>query len=337
MKKFFNTLKSAVQDFIEDECMVSGAALAYYTIFSLPPLLVVVFFIAGTFNVSEERINEVVSRQIGVPIPQASGSDEPAGSDGAKTRESAKDDSGSMQAVAQRKSSASTPLKQLGPLSKVIGALILVFSATGVFAQLQHALNRAWEVEPAPDTSGWKNYLAKRGLSLGMIVVIAFLLLVSLVLSMVVDEIVHLVLGQDPGGVGTAIGILVNNLIALSMATLLFAAMYKTLPDADMRWKDMWVGAFITAVLFVVGKTLIGWYLQNSQIGSAWGSAAASIIALLVWVYYTSVIVLLGAELTQAWAKNYGHGIVPEDGAVRVVQRKQRVPESREQGAAASH
>jgi len=117
----------------------------------------------------------------------------------------------------------------------------------------------------------------------------------------------------------------VNNVLSLAMATMLFAAMYKILPDANMQWKDKWVGAFLTAVLFVAGKAGLGWYLQNSNIGSAWGSAASSMIAMLVWVYYTSIIVLLGAELTQAWVKNYGGGIVPEEGAVRVVEEKRYV------------
>ena len=123
-------------------------------------------------------------------------------------------------------------MQQLGAVSKIVGAVILIFSATGVFAQLQRALNQAWEVEPDPEASGWKNFLAKRGLSLGMIVVIAFLLLVSLVLTTIVDELVRMVMGQEPGTVGTAVGIVLNNVIALVLATLLFAAMYKILPDA---------------------------------------------------------------------------------------------------------
>lgn len=339
MSKVFGMLKSGAKDFVDDECMVSGAALAYYTIFSLPPLLVLVFFIAGLFGVSDAKINKVVSRQIGMPIPgqsqsadsqqQSGGSDQGSGEsssgEGASESEESSDGSGGFGTMAERRSGNASPIQSLGPVSKAIGILLLVFSATGVFAQLQSSLNRAWEVEPDPEQGGWKNFVFKRLLSLGMIVVIAFLLLVSLVLTTLVDELVAMVVGSDPGAVGTTIGILLNNLVALVLATLLFAAMYKILPDAHMRWKDMWIGAFITALLFVLGKEAIGWYLQNSAMGDAWGSAAASMIGLLVWVYYSSLIVLFGAELTQAWASRFGAGIVPDKGAVRVVQKKEHV------------
>jgi membrane protein len=334
MSKLFATLKTAVKDFVDDECMSSGASLAYYTIFAFPPLLVLVFFIAGLFGVSDERIQEVVSRQVGVPIPDQSQSNSKDAPDSAITqqRDSSNDASdttsaekGGAIAVAERTKSGAQPTKALGPVSKVIGALILIFSATGLFAQLQTALNKSWEVKPDPAQGGWISFISKRAISFGMVVVIAFLLLVSLVLSTLVDELVNWTVGSSAGRMATIIGIALNNAIVLVLATILFAAMYKLLPDADMRWRDMWVGSFITALLFVIGKELIGWYLQNSQIGSAWGSAAASMVALLAWVYYSSLIVLFGAEITQAWAKTYGHGIQPEEGAVRVVREEQEM------------
>lgn len=332
MQKFFKTLKAGVFDFFEDECMVSGAALAYYTIFSLPPLLVMVFFVAGWFGVSDDTINDVVRRQVGLPVPgqEASSQKGDSAPAGAQTNESDEGAAGaaglaqSAEQIAEQRSGRASPIAQLGPLSKVVGILILVFSATGVFAQLQRALNRAWEVQPDPARSSWKLFLAKRGLSLGMIVVIAFLLLVSLVLTTMVDELMRMTLGEGASSARVALGVAVNEGIALVLATLLFAAVYKILPDADMRWRDIWVGALITAVLFVVGKAILGRYLQSSEIGSAWGSAAASMIALLVWVYYSSLIVLLGAELTQAWAREYGQGIVPEEGAIRIVEGKRQ-------------
>ncbi len=302
MSDFFKALKVAAKDFSDDECMTSGAAIAYYTIFSLPPLLVVVFFIAGQFGVSHETVDRVMKEQLGMPTAQAQ-PDETA-------------------AAATEGGMASS----LGPLGKVIGALILVFSATGVFAQLQFALNRAWEVERDPEQGGVLVFAMKRLLSLGMIVVIAFLLLVSMVLTTMIDEIMRMVMGENPGQVGVVIGALVNGIVTIGVATLLFAAMYKVLPDAKMRWRDTWVGAAMTAVLFVVGKLLIGVYLENSNIGSGWGSAAGSMIAMLVWVYYTSLIVLFGAELTQAWASRFGAGIEPSKGAVRIVEEKRRVP-----------
>ena len=324
MSNFIAMLKTAVNDFFEDNCMASGAALAYYTIFSLPPLLVVVFLAAGWFGVSDERIQQVVSRQIGMPIPaQQNDSGDQAGGDSRGL---------GLGMVAQRSGSVE-PIKALGPLSKIIGMAILIFSATGVFAQLQYDLNRTWEVEPDPEQSGWKNYLIKRLLSLGMIIVIAFLLLVSLVITTLVDEAVQFAVGGGPDTLQTVVAIVVNNGMTIALATVLFAAMFKVLPDAKIRWKDMWIGALITATLFVIGKEFIGWYLQNSAIGSAWGSAAASMIALLVWVYYTSLIVLFGAEFTQAWARHFGQGIEPEAGAVRVVEQRRQL---RDSGQAAS-
>jgi membrane protein len=474
MGKLFGAVKHAAKDFSEDECMVSGAAIAYYTIFALPPLLVIVFFIAGLFGVSQQKIDQVVKEQLGLPATPAAGEqqqvpagarasgsssqgsapvsrvsgssavvaeqaatstlrgpenspgtphDQPpppplpestathgdpevagagadstavaaprphAGSPHGQTsppvprapaaapraqprspasRQSAPDQTGAsgsnvasngpaeqpsrsrstpptgrnngqhssrggpsaaeqpggLGTVANRAQSQASPLAGLGPISKIVGILVLVFSATGVLAQLQHALNRAWEVEPDPEQSGIWSFVFKRLLSLGMIVVVAFLLLVSLVLTTLVDELVGLVTGGSSGVWVTVVGVLLNSLVTLALATVLFAAMFKLLPDARMRWKDTWVGAFITALLFVIGKSLLGWYLESSNMGSTWGSAAGSMIALLVWVYYSSLIVLFGAELAQVWANRYGSGIEPAKGAVRIVEEKRHL------------
>ncbi|WP_164101047.1 YihY/virulence factor BrkB family protein [Candidatus Laterigemmans baculatus] len=333
MGKWFGWLKQAAIEFSDDECLSSGAALAYYTIFSLPPLLAMIFFIAGLFGASQDQIQQVVSSQLGVPIAeqQAGGAEgDSASSSGGDTGEAASDSEGlttgpgSLGELAGREGAQSDFAAGLGPLSKVIGIAILIFSATGVFSQLQFALNRAWEVEPDPEQGGIRNFIGKRLLSLGMILVIAFLLLVSLVLTTMLEQLTQMVLGE-PDQAGKIIGFLVNNLVALVVAILLFAAMFRWLPDAKMRWRDMWVGATVTAVLFIIGKLLIGFYLQNSKIGASWGTAAASLIAMLVWVYYSSLIVLFGAELTQIWARRFGSGIEPTEGAVRIKEEKRHV------------
>lgn len=165
-------------------------------------------------------------------------------------------------------------------------------------------------------------FLAKRLLSAGMIVVIAFLLLVSLVLATMLDEILQWIQGTTPSMVARTVGTILNVGLTLLIVTVLFAAMYKILPDAKIRWKDMWVASAITAVLFVIGKTAIGWYIRYSDMGSNWGGAAASMIGILVWVYYSSLIVLFGAELAQYWAREYGAGIEPSKGAVRIKEEK---------------
>jgi membrane protein len=178
-------------------------------------------------------------------------------------------------------------------------------------------LNRAWEVKPDPDQGGVWSFITKRVLSFGMVIVVAFLLLVSFVLTTIIDELTGLLQGSAPSGAMIALGIVLNNAAAFLVAMLLFASMFKVLPDADMAWRDVWVGAASTAVLFVVGKALIGWYVQHSDLASGWGSAAASMIGVLVWVYYSCLILLFGAELTQVWASKYGQGIEPSPGAVR--------------------
>jgi membrane protein len=312
--KLFHLIKRAASDFSDDDCMSSGAAIAYYTIFSLPPLLVLVFFAADAFGVSQSQIDRIVRNQIGLPVSGASG----------ESSEEAQGQGASLEGVAGAAGSKAE-VAALGPFARAAGIVLLVFSATGVFAQLQYALNRAWEVEPDPNQGGIWSFLFKRVLSLGMIVVLAFLLLVSMVLTTLIDEISQLVIGEDPGTVGMVIGEVLNNGVALVVATLLFAAMFKLLPDAKMRWKDVWVGAFITALLFVIGKTLIGLYLRNSDIGSAWGGAAASMVGMLVWVYYSSLIVLFGAEMTQVWANDFGAGIEPARGAVRKIEEKRHI------------
>lgn len=324
MGKVYGWLKQAVSEFFEDECMNSGAALAYYTIFSLPPLLALIFYIAGLFGASQEQIQRVVNDQLGVPIAEQQA--EGQGGESAEG-ESQEEQPGSLTTLAGRESGQTDIGAGLGPLSKVVGVLILIFSATGVFAQLQFALNRAWEVEPDPDQGGVFSFLTKRLLSLGMILVIAFLLLVSLVLTTLLEELTRMVLGQPPDEQGKVVSFILNNLVALVVAIILFAAMFRILPDANMRWRDTWVGATMTAVLFIIGKSLIGWYLGSSKIGSSWGTAAASLVAMLVWIYYSSLIVLFGAELTQIWARRFGSGIEPEEGAVRTKKEKRHIRE----------
>jgi len=299
-------IKATYTDFLDDECMANAAGIAYYTIFSLPPLLVLVFGIANVFGVPQTTMERIVSEQAGLPIPLSDDESEV-----------------SLASVADHEGEAkANPLEVMGPVSKILGVALLFFSASGVFGHLQRAMNRAWEVEPDPDKGGVWSMLTKRTISLGMVVVLGFLLLVSLVLTTTIDEISALVLGRDPGTLGLVVGIVVNNLIALVVTSVLFACMFQVLPDAKIAWKDTWVGALFTSLLFVVGKAGLGWYLQSSQLGSAWGSAASSMIALLVYVYYVSIIVLLGAELTQAWSREFGQGIKPADNAVRVVDAK---------------
>jgi membrane protein len=304
MGRFFRALKKAATDFSDDDCMSSGAAIAYYAIFSLPPLLVLVVMIAGYFGISPDRIQDVVQNQWGVSSSTGQESSQPGQNENASQSEE------------EQAEDAPRP-GAFGLVERIVGGAILLFSATGLFAQLQYALNRAWEVKPDPQQGGVWAFITKRVLSFGMILVVAFLLLVSFVLTTVIDELTSMIQGGAPSGAMLAVGIGLNNLAAFVVAMLLFAAMFKVLPDADMAWRDVWVGAAMTALLFVIGKALIGWYVQHSDLSTGWGSAAASMIGVLVWMYYSCLILLFGAELTQVWASKYGQGIEPSPGAMR--------------------
>lgn len=313
MNRIIELFKTAGRDFIEDDCMSSGAAIAYYTIFSLPPLLAIVFMVTTSLGFSEEQVSTLIKQELGLPV-----------SDHGQNPQSQQhsDDSKS-----ESTSSGSDPgplgLGQLGTVSKIVGALVLLFSAAGVFGQLQFSLNKAWEVKPDPKQGGIWNFLTKRVLSIGMVVVIGFLLLVSLVVTTVLDEVLKWIWGASSGG--QVVGLLINELVAFAAATVLFATMFKVLPDARIRWADVWAGAAVTALLFVAGKFLIGWYLESSHVGSDWGTSATSVIGALVWVYYSSLIVLYGAELTQVRAKQLGHAIQPVSGAEKVVIEERAV------------
>jgi len=345
MKKLFKAVKQAVSEFLADDCMSSGAAIAYYSIFSLPPLLVIVFMLASYAGVSDEQIYKAIEEQVGAPVDdvaeqakegtqegaedgseegaeqteQAEGTDEnDATEDEAAVDGAAAGESRQLQEVTDRAQLG--PIKGLGTMSQVIGILVLVFTATGLFAQLQHSLNRAWDVQPDPERGGIKKFLFKRLFSLGMIVVLVFLLLISLVLSAAVDLIIGFIQGATPDAMVRVLGIVMSHLLTFLLATVLFATMFKILPDADMPWRDTFIGGAMTAFLFLVGNALISWYLRQADVGANWGDAATSLIAILAWLYYTSLIVLFGAELTQVWIRYSGNEIQPSDGAIRVSQ-----------------
>jgi membrane protein len=294
-------VKETVHDFLEDDCMDSAAALSYYTIFSLPAILVLILMlISAVMNPSDVRgglegqlqalMGPSAGEQIRTIIQQA-----------------------------ERK-----PHSGLIPTILGIGGLLL--GATGAFGQLQKALNRAWNVEPDPNQGGLKNFLTKRVFSLGMILVVAFFLLVSLVISTVLTGMGDRLGGVLPSGLSAPLLEVLNMAISLAVITLLFAALFKVMPDAKISWRSVWVGAAVTALLFVIGKFLIGFYLGQSNPGQAYG-AAGSLAVLLLWVYYSALILLFGAEFTETWAERRGQGIEPEPGAVRVRREKQRVGE----------
>ncbi len=198
--------------------------------------------------------------------------------------------------------------------ASAISIVVLLVGASGVFIQLQNALNTVWDVKVKPD-AGIMNFIRKRLLSFSAVLGIGFLLLVSLLASAALSGMNKYMSGLLPGAdwVWEAI----NMVVSFGFITLLFALMFRYLPDVEIQWSDVWVGALITAGLFVLGKFLLGLYLGQGSFGSTYG-AAGSLVILLAWVYYSAQILFFGAEITQAYAREYGGRIVPNDHAVRI-------------------
>jgi membrane protein len=296
----FRLFKDSVNSFIEDDCPTMAAALSYYTVFSLPPLLVLLLSILGA--VLDPRD---IQGNIEAQMQAAMG---PAGADQIRA----------ILANADRPGG--------GTVAAVISVVALLLGATGVFGQLQAALNKAWDVAPDPEKGGIKTMLLKRVFGVGMVVGLAFILLVSLVVSAVLSAFGDQIGRLLPEGLSATFLEALNFAGSLAVITLLFGAIFKVLPDAKIAWSDVRIGALVTALLFVAGKFALGLYLGRSNPGEAFGAAGA-LALMLVWIYYSSMIVLLGAEFTQSWAEHRGKGIVPERGAVRVVRETRRVPE----------
>ena len=301
VKEAFSLLKASGGGFLEDDCQTQAAALSYYTTFSLPPLLMVLLLILGAL-VDPQDIRGQLEIQMGTLMGPA-----------------ATEQIRSILAQLHQPGSG-------GTLATVLSVAGLVLGASGAFGQLQAALNRTWGVAPDPQQGGVKAFLVKRLFSFGMILSVAFLLLVSLVLSAGLSAFGGALGRMLPEGLSTTLLQILNLAISLLVITAVFAAIFKVLPDARVAWRDVWVGAGVTALLFVIGKFLIGFYIGRSNPGQAFG-AAGSLAVLLVWVYYSSMIVLFGAEFTEAWVERRGGVITPERGAVRVLAEKRPVRE----------
>lgn len=276
----WDTVRQTVKEFIDDKCPRLGAALAFYTALSIAPLLLVITGVAGLAFGEEAARGEIASQLSNL-----------LGREQAEVVESM---------VAK---SAST---RGGVIATIVGVITLLIGATGVFAQLQDALNTVWNVKPDQSPSGIWATVRDRLLSLAMIGVMAFLLLVSLAFSAVLSGLGGVFDSWLPySSIWMRVG---NCVLSLALTALMLAMVFKLLPHARPNWRDVWVGAAITAVLFNVGKYLIGLYLGQASVGSTFG-AAGSFVVLLFWIYYSTQIVLLGAEFTQVYALKFGSGL----------------------------
>lgn len=291
-------LKHTALDFWNDDCPRMAAALSYYTIFSLPPLLILIVTISGLIW-DPEQVRGAIEGQMGSLI-------------GPEAALQVRDMIG--HADSQDKQSIVT---------KIVGVAALIFGATGAFIQMQTALNDAWKVEPDPAQGGIRNFIIKRVFSFGLILFIAFMLLISLALTAGLSAMSERV----GSGLPEAIMHVLTFVVTFGVVTALFAAMFKVMPDATIAWRDVWVGAIVTALLFVGGKFALAFYLGRSDPGSAFG-AAGSLALILVWIYYATMILLFGAEFTEAWATERGSGITAEKGATRVIEQKKKVTDA---------
>jgi membrane protein len=291
IKKFIELVKQSFKEWSEDKASRLAAALAYYTIFSIPPLLVIVIAIAGQFFGQEAAQQELLS-QVGSTI----------GEDGRAALE------GILEG-------ADRP--QGNVIAVIIGVVTLFLGASGVFAQLQDGLNTVWDVMAAPGR-GIIGTLKTRFVSFTMVLGTGFLLLVSLVITAVLAVVDQYLTGLLPGAV--ILVRIVNFAISLGVIILLFALIYKVVPDVEIQWSDVWIGATVTAVLFVLGRFAISLYLQYSDPTSTFG-AAGSLILIAIWVYYSAQILFLGAEFTQVYANLYGSDLKPERGAVFMTEQ----------------
>jgi membrane protein len=292
ISELYAVIKETARDWLDDKASRLAAALAYYALLSLAPLLAISIAIVGWFFGQEAARGRVAGELAAVV--------------GAHAAE------GIQSVVASARSPSA------GVLSAVVGAVTLFVGASGVFGELQSSLNTIWEVEPKPGR-GLLGALKDRFFSFTMVLGVAFLLLVSLVVSSVLSAVGGAFANALPGG--ETLWQVVNATFSFSVVTALFAVIFKVVPDAEVRWRDVWLGAMVTAALFTFGKFLLGLYLGKAAVGSAYG-AAGSIIALTVWVYYAAQILLFGAEFTQVQARRRGHEITPSKNAVRTADAR---------------
>jgi membrane protein len=293
IKKYFHVLKDAAAGFSQDNCAKLSAALSYYTIFAIGPMLVIVISLSAIFY-GRDAVQGRLYGQI-------------------------KDLIGSDAALQVQDIIKNSQHSNKGVIGTVIGTVILVIGATGIFTEIQDSINFIWSLRAKPKR-GIIKYLINRLLSFSLIVSLGFLLIVSLVISALLDVLSDRLTHFFPHTT-VYIFLVVNLVIIFTIISLLFAIIFKVLPDGKIKWKDAFVGAAFTSILFIIGKAAIGFYLGRSNLGATYGTAA-SVIVILTWVYYTSLILYFGAEFTKSFALEYGGGIIPNETAVFIIKRE---------------
>jgi membrane protein len=279
-------LWSAIQRMFEDDALPLAAALAFYSLLSMAPLLLVAVALAGTFFADGQVHMQLIEQMRRL-----------TGEEGAALTETV---------------IANTGSEERSAWSLVVGSFLTLLGASTVFGQLQYALNRVWRVKAAPRAALIITFIKQRILSFALVLAVGFLLMVSLVISAVLGTLRAYLDGRvaEAASYWSALDVVVS----FAVATVLIALMFKYLPDAEIEWRDTWLGAVLTAALFIVGKQLIGSYIGQTTVASSFG-AAASVVVFMIWVYYASLILLFGAEITQAVAARRGALVVPTENA----------------------
>jgi membrane protein len=306
--QLLNLLKSTAQEWSQDKCPQLGAGLAYYTVFSLAPLMLVLLAVFGLIYGGSDQAREKILEQLRYLI-----------------------DPGGLKVIQDIANNAAQP--KAGILAAAIGIVIALFGASGIFGQLQDALNTIWAVKPKPGQGIW-GFIRARFLSFAMVGGVCFLLLVSLTVENLLRALHNYLQSIVPGG--HYLGLVVFYVFDVAIIVLLFGMIFRYLPDAKIAWRDVWTGAALTAILFVIGKFLLGLYLGSGAGASAYG-AASSLVTLLLWVFYSAQILLFGAEFTKVYANTYGSQVEPEEHAVKVETKEIELPRKQELEQAGHH
>lgn len=286
-KGIWTVLKNSFSGFSNDNVTKLSASLAYYTMFSMGPLLVMIIALCGIFlgrDAIEGKVYEQLQGFLG------------------------HDTALQLQQIIKN-----AFISGKGKLAIIIGSISLVIGATSVFGEMQDSINRIWGLKPKPK-KGWLKYLQNRFLSFSVIISLGFLLLVSLAISSIIEGFSNKLEAAYPD-VTVVVFYIINLVITLIITSLIFGVIFKVLPDAKIKWKDVIAGSITTALLFMLGKFGISFYIGKSNVGSTYG-AAGSLVVLLLWIYYSSIILYFGAEFTKAYAVEYGTAIMPSEYAV---------------------
>lgn len=288
-KGIWEVLKKAFGGFSDDKVMKLSASLAYYTVFSIGPMIIVIIYVAGLIY-GREAVQGTIFGQIKGLV-------------------------GASAAAQIQDMIKNAALNTQGHFAFIVGIVTLVVGATSVFAEIQDSINQIWNLKPKPK-KGWLKMLRDRLMSFSVIISLGFILLVSLLINGILEILQDRLQARFPN-VTVGVVYIANLLITFLVISTLFGVIFKVLPDAVIKWRDVITGSMVTAVLFMLGKFAITYYIGRSNVGGTYG-AAGSLVVLLLWVYYSSVILYFGAEFTKAYAAKYGSVIHPSPWAVWV-------------------